>query len=112
DAAVDAWVERLHPSVQDLREAGDLRHLQDGQARLPEEAGRPPGGDQLHPEPVELAGQLDHPGLVVNAQQRAPHLHPIVTLLPWIRSRPSANSLMASGYSRCSSARIRADSVS
>jgi len=70
DAAVDGRVQGLHAAAQDLRVAGDLLHRGD---RQPGRGQRPRGAagrDQLEPQPVQPAGQLDQARLVVDAQNR------------------------------------------
>ena len=93
DAAVDARVQRLHASAEQL---GRVRHVLDARdvhAVLLEERGRPAAGDDLEAELLEPARELGQAGLVVNGDQRA------------------HSSLTTPGSSRCSTAWIRSTSV-
>ena len=69
DAGVHRRVQRLHPAVQALREAGDLLDRCHGHPGV----GDPPGGGarahQLHAGGGQAAGQLLDAGLVVHTQQ-------------------------------------------
>src|SRR5262245_18017691 len=115
DPAVDLRMQRLHATVEYLGESGRLRYVDDPDTGVADELGGAAGRDDLHAEGGEPPGELDDPGLVMNADQRPPDFHrsPFTrTLRPTTERRPSANRRTASGYRRCSSARIRADSVS
>ena len=74
-AGVDARIERLHPSVEDLGEAGVVLDRPGLDALLLELARRAAGGDDLDVELGQAAGEVDQPALVGNAQQRAPDLY-------------------------------------
>ena len=65
DAGVDHGVEGLDPPVQHLREARQVRHLLDGEARLGEGPVGAAGAHELHAQAVQGAGQLRRAGLVV-----------------------------------------------
>ena len=97
DPAVDLRVERLHPAVEHLGEPGDVAHLTDGDARLAQEPGRPPGREDLDAEPRERPGEVDDAGLVVDRDERAPDPHRTSTFRPASVSRPSAKRRTASG---------------
>ncbi len=70
DPGVDARVERLDPTVEHLRGAGDRRHVRDGQARLPQSSGGAAGRDELEPGVDEAAAELREPRLVGHRQER------------------------------------------
>ncbi len=72
DPAVDLGVEGLDPSAQHLGRAGDLGHLDVGDAGLAQRRRRVAAGHQLPPQVREALGQLDQAFLVVDRQQR-PH---------------------------------------
>jgi hypothetical protein len=72
DAAVDPGVQGLHPPAQHLGSAGDGLHLQVGDARLGECAGRAPARDQLVAEGHEAPGEGVQAGLVVHREE-GPH---------------------------------------
>src|SRR5699024_7707142 len=71
DAAVDAGVEGLHASVEDLGEAGDGLDLGDGDAGLVDGGGGRSGRDDLGAAVGQRTGQLDDPGLVEDGDQGA-----------------------------------------
>ncbi len=67
---MDPRMQRLDPPVQHLREAGDILHQSDGDARVRQVPGRPAGREDLEPEfLVQGPGKIDQAGLVVNADQ-------------------------------------------
>src|SRR5262249_11092664 len=70
EAGIDGRVQRLHPAVEDFREAGQLAHVLDRQPGVGEGLLRAAGGDQLDAElRVQLAGKIDEAGFVGDAQQ-------------------------------------------
>ena len=71
DAGVHGGVQRLHPAVEALGEAGDLLDGGDRHARVGDPAGRRAGAHQLHAGGGQPAGELLDPGLVVDAEQGA-----------------------------------------
>jgi hypothetical protein len=73
DAAEDLGVERLHPPVEHLGRAGEVRQVAHVDARRANGAGRPARGQELGAELREPACQLVDAGLVGDAQQRALH---------------------------------------
>ena len=70
---MDLRVERLHPPVQDLGEAGDVGDVADREPGLGEGARGAAGRDELDAELGERAGEVDEAGLVGNGDQRPPH---------------------------------------
>ena len=67
--AVDDRMESLHPSIEHLREARNLRDVADGEARVGQSFSSAAGGDEFDPEPDQSLGEIDEAGLVGNAQQ-------------------------------------------
>ena len=59
-------VQRLDPAVHHLGEAGDLRHVDDGEAGLVQRRGCAAGRKQLDAERLKRAGQIDETRLVGN----------------------------------------------
>ena len=57
DPAVDPRVERLHPAVEHLREAGDGGDVGDGEAGLAQRARRAAGADELEAAGDEAGGE-------------------------------------------------------
>ena len=70
-AGVHPRVQRLDPAVEALRESGEVSDLGHRDAGLGDARGRAAGGDKGDTGRVEAAGELDEPGLVVDADQRA-----------------------------------------
>ncbi len=71
DARRDPRMERLHPTVEHLREAGhgsDIDHVKAGFAQRPRRAA---GRDDLETEVRESPAKLDQPGLVRHRDERA-----------------------------------------
>jgi len=68
DAAVDGRVQGLHAAAQDLRVAGDLLHRGDREPGRDQRPCAAAGRNQLEPQLVQPAGQLDQARLVVDAQ--------------------------------------------
>ena len=81
DAAVDLGVERLHPPVEHLGEAGDLGHVHHRDAGLAQQLGGAAGGEDLGAERGQAARELHHPGLVVHADEGASHSSHGVSLM-------------------------------
>ena len=74
-AGVDLRVERLHPAVEDLREARVVVHrprLDAGLRKLPRRAA---GRDDLDAQLRKPAREVDETALVGNGQERTPHLY-------------------------------------
>ena len=63
-------MERLHPPVEHLGEAGDRRDVRDREPGLAQGARRPAGGDQLEPERDEPATKVLEAGLVAHGEER------------------------------------------
>ncbi len=75
NAAMNARVEGLDAAIKDFRMpgvGGDIRH---GQAGGAERGGGAAGGEQLHAERGEAAGQLQQAGFIGNTQQGATYFH-------------------------------------
>ena len=70
-AAVDVGVQRLHPAVEHLGRAGDVLHLEVGDAGLGQGARRAAARHQLPPQAAQALGQGLEAGLVVHGQQRS-----------------------------------------
>src|SRR6266511_5872098 len=100
DAAVHFRVQGFHAPVEHLGKARDLGDVLHPEARLPEQLRGPAGREDLHPQGGEPLGEVNDAGLVVNADERAMDSAHVVSLMwtrrPSMRSRPSANSRMAS----------------
>ncbi|GJD73998.1 hypothetical protein CFIICLFH_2231 [Methylobacterium goesingense] len=75
-SAMDARVQRLHPTVHHLGKAGEVGDLRDGQPGRTQGLVRPTRGDQRDAEAVESSGELDEAGLVGDGEECAgdPHL--------------------------------------
>ena len=71
DAGVHGRVQRLHPAVEALGEAGHLLDRGHRDAGVGDPARGRAGGDELDAGGVQAAGQLLEAGLVVDADQRA-----------------------------------------
>ena len=71
DAAVDLGVKRLHAAVEHLGEAGQVADVADRQAGVAQGPGGAAGGDQVHAEGGEGAGEVDQAGLVGDGEQGA-----------------------------------------
>ena len=71
-AAVHARVQRLHPAAQHLRAPGELRDVDDGQARRAQRLGGAARGDQLEAELGQARANVDETRLVGDGEQRAP----------------------------------------
>ena len=78
DAAVDLRVQRLHPAVEHLGEAGDLGHVADGDPGSRSSLAVPPVDRISTPRRGQPTGEVDHAGLVVDRDQRATDLHALV----------------------------------
>ena len=70
DAGVHLGVQRLHPAVEALGEAGQVLDLGHRQAELLDQRGGAAGGDQRHAGLVEAAHEVLEPGLVIDGHQR------------------------------------------
>ena len=68
-AAVDLGVQGLDAAVQHFRKAGQLGHFGHRQALLGQQLGGAAGGDELHAQGVQAAGQFDDTGLVGDGEQ-------------------------------------------
>ena len=77
DARVHRRVQRLHPPVEALGEAGDLLDRRDRDAGVGDPARGRPGAHQLHAGRGEPGGELLDAGLVVDAQQGAADRRPV-----------------------------------
>ena len=67
-----ARVQRLHPAVHHLGEAGHLADVGHGQPGLAQGLRGAPGREQGHAPRRQGAGELRQAGLVVDGEQRAP----------------------------------------
>src|SRR2546422_3911708 len=95
--------------------AGDLGDVAHGHARLAQQLRGAARREDLDAEADQRLRELDHPGLVVDGDESAANPHRgslMITRRPTISRRPSAKRRTAAGYRRCSSTRMRADSVS
>ena len=72
DPGVHPRVQGLDPAVEALGEPGEVLDLASpGRRHSAMRAAVLPGGDELDARRVQAAGELDEPGLVVDADQRA-----------------------------------------
>ncbi len=70
DAAVDLRVEGDDPVIENGWHAGDVVDRDHGDARVGDRLGRAAGGNELDAAPLQLAREVDDPGLVVHREQR------------------------------------------
>jgi hypothetical protein len=70
---VQPRVQCLHAAAHDLREACEVLDAEHVQARVAEGRRRPTGGDELHAELGQPAGEFHDAGLVGDRQQRPAH---------------------------------------
>ncbi len=68
NSSMHLGMERLDAPLQDLREAGQVRHTAGLYLGIPKHTKRVSGGEQLPPKRVESLGQLRQTCLVPNAQ--------------------------------------------
>jgi hypothetical protein len=68
---MDVWMERLHPPIEDLREAGEVADGVDGNPGLADDPLGATGGIELDAELVEAAGKFNDPVLVGNTENGA-----------------------------------------
>ena len=73
DAAVHLRVQRDHSMAEDGREARALGDVGDRNPRLGDRSGGPAARQQIPPQVVQAASELDDPGLVVDGQQGGGH---------------------------------------
>jgi hypothetical protein len=73
DAGMHPRVQGLHPTVEALREAGELLDLGDRDPGRGDPGRGGTGGDQLDAGSVQAGGELLQAGLVVHRDQRTPH---------------------------------------
>src|SRR5690606_39823029 len=93
DAAVDLRMERLDPAAEDLRGASDLGRFLDVEARIPQDAGRAPRGDELEARRNQPFRKGNQVGLVGNGKQRTPRgRHGLLRAPPLAGSRPPFNA--------------------
>jgi len=78
DAGVHPRVQRLHPAVEALREAGELLDLRHREAQRLDQGGRTAGGDQRHAGLVQAADEVLEAGLVVDGHQGPLEGDPVV----------------------------------
>jgi hypothetical protein len=97
EAPVDPRMEGFDPPVEHLGKAGDVRDFPNRDGAVPEKLGGAAGRENLDAKPGQGLGERDDAGLVVNADQRPPDLHRMMTLRPTTSRRPSANRRTASG---------------
>jgi len=83
DAAVDAGVQGLDPSVQHLRESGIIGNIQRLDSLVPQCLCRPPCRKDLYPHLSQTLCKGDNPRFIRNANNRP--LDPAHTLTPQIR---------------------------
>src|SRR5262249_28592707 len=75
EAAVHFRVKRLHPAVEDFREAGEVRDLDRLDFFVAQKFERAAGGNDLDALFLELARELDYAGLVGNGEEGALDFH-------------------------------------
>ena len=120
-AGVDRRVERLHPAVEDLREARDRADVGHRQAGVAQRPGRAAGRDELEADGRRRpAAELDEAGLVADREERAARRRQCrvgagrrraTCRRPSTSTAPASSSATARGSSRCSTALIRSWSV-
>jgi hypothetical protein len=71
DAAVDGGVQGLHPTAEDLGEAGGFGDLAHRHARLPQHPRGVAGGEDLEPQGGQAPGEGRGAGLVGDREERA-----------------------------------------
>ena len=98
DAGVDGRMQRLHPAVEQLGEAGEIGDGNDWQAGGRQSAGGAAGGDDLDGARVERAREIDESGAIGNADEGALGTH-------GRRAMDVRSGLQATGYGYA--ARIR-----
>ncbi len=76
-APVHIGVQRLDATVHDLREAGDLGHIDDRQAGSGDRLVRATGRQELHAHGVERPRQFHDAALVGDGQERGADLHAV-----------------------------------
>ena len=77
DPRVDARVQRLDAPVEHLREAGEVLHALDAEARILQLGGGTSARDEPEAQLGEPARERHEPGLVVNGEERS-HLDPFL----------------------------------
>ena len=78
DAGVHLGVQRLHPAVEALGEAGQVLDPGHRQPELLDQRGGAAGGDQRHAGVVKPAHEVLEPGLVVDGDECPPDRDPVV----------------------------------
>ena len=73
DAPMNGGVQGLHPALQHLGKARNVRHVGHGQAGVGERARGAAGRNQLEPARREAAGDIHDAGLIGNAQEGSWH---------------------------------------
>jgi len=69
DTRMHLRLQRLHASVQHLREAGVIRHLGDRDAVIGEQLGGAAGGKDFYAELVQALREFENAGLVRHADE-------------------------------------------
>ena len=64
NAAVDLWMQRLDTAIHHFWKAGNLRHVDDGHARIGERARGAAGGHEFEPAAHETACKRDEAALL------------------------------------------------
>src|SRR5258708_28851626 len=90
DSPVQFWMERLHPAVEHLREAGDVRHVRHREALGREGAGGAARRDELEAARHESAPEVDDSGLIRDAQQGSWHMGWSSSIIFWTPGGPGA----------------------
>jgi hypothetical protein len=67
-AAMDLGMQRLDPAIHHFREAGEVGHVGDLQARRSDRLGGTAGGDEVDAVSGQRAREFDQPGLIGNGQ--------------------------------------------
>ncbi len=69
DAAVDLGMQRFHPAIQHLREAGEVGNIAYREPGLAQGPRRTSGRNQFHVHAGQLAGEIDQASLIRNTQK-------------------------------------------
>ena len=75
DAAVDAWMQRLHAAVEHFRKARVVRYLDDPHALAREQCRGAAGGKDFDTQRLQFARELDDAALIGDADEGARNGH-------------------------------------
>ncbi len=75
ETTVNLGVQGLHPPVEELREAGELRDFLHLDALRCQELGRATAGEEFHPHQRQTFGKIRKTGLVGYREKRSLNAH-------------------------------------